>query len=47
MNRSVLWLAIGALAIVAVVASVLYYRERNQSGIRIQINDNGVSIDGK
>lgn len=45
MNRSSLLVLVGVLAIVAVVASYLYYQER-QSGIDIEIGPSGVSIDG-
>lgn len=46
MNRNVLLIVIGALAVVAAGASYLYYQER-QSGIDIQIDEHGISIDGK
>jgi len=46
MSRSFLLMLIGALAVVAAVAGYLYYQER-QSGIDIEINENGISIDGK
>ena len=44
MNRSSLLILIGILAIVAVGASYLYYQER-QSGIDIQIDEQGIKID--
>lgn len=46
MSRSVLYLVIGALAVGAAVAGYLYYEER-QSGIDIEIDQDGVTIDGK
>ncbi len=46
MHRNFLLILIGVLAVVAVVAGYLYYQER-QSGIDIEINENGISIDGK
>lgn len=45
MSRNFLLLLIGALAVVAVGAGYLYYQER-QSGIDIEINEHGVTIDG-
>lgn len=45
MNQSLLFVVIGALAVVAVGASYLYYQER-QGGVAIEINGHGVSIDG-
>lgn len=45
-NRNLLLMLVGVLAVVAVGASYLYYNER-QSGIDIEIGRNGVSIDGK
>lgn len=46
MNRNLLLILVGVLAVVAAGASYLYYNER-QSGIDIEIGQNGVSIDGK
>ncbi|MHC5653348.1 hypothetical protein [Stappia sp.] len=46
MNRNFLLILIGALAVLAVGASYMYYQER-QSGIDIKINESGISIDGK
>jgi hypothetical protein len=45
MNRSFLLIVIGVLAVVAVGAVYLYNQER-QSGIEIQIDESGVTIDG-
>lgn len=45
MNRNSLLLLIGLLLVVAVGASYLYYQER-QSGIDIQIDDQGIKIEG-
>ena len=45
MNRNALLILIGILVIVAVGASYLYYQER-QSGIDIQIDGQGVKIEG-
>lgn len=45
MNRNSLLLVIGLLLVVAVGASYLYYQER-QSGIDIQIDEQGIKIEG-
>ncbi|WP_309667855.1 hypothetical protein [Tabrizicola sp.] len=45
MNRNSLLLLIGLLLVVAVGASYLYYQER-QSGIDIQIDEQGIKIEG-
>ena len=45
MNRNALLILIGILVIVAAGASYLYYQER-QSGIDIQIDEQGIKIEG-
>lgn len=45
MNRNFLLIVIGALAVIAIGASYLYYQE-SQEGIAIEINGGGISIDG-
>lgn len=45
MNRNFLLILIVVLAVCAVGAGYLYYQER-QSGIAIEINEDGVTIDG-
>lgn len=45
MSRNFLLVLIGFLAVCAVAVGYLYYQER-QSGIDIEINEDGVSIDG-
>jgi hypothetical protein len=45
MSRTVLYLVIGLLAVGAAVSGYLYYQE-SQDGIDIQIDRDGVSIDG-
>ena len=45
MSRNFLLVLIGVLAVCAVVVGYLYYQER-QSGIDIQIDEQGVTIDG-
>ena len=46
MNRSSLLILIGVLVVIAAGASYLYFQER-QSGVKIQIDEHGVTIDGK
>ena len=45
MNRNALLILIGILVIVAVGASYLYYQE-HQTGIDIQIDEQGIKIEG-
>ena len=48
MNRNVLYLAIGALAVVAVVFGYQLYQERQRThGIEINVGKSGVSIEQK
>jgi hypothetical protein len=46
MSRNLLLLPVATLAIVAAVLGYLYYQEQ-QNGMEIEINENGVSIDGR
>ncbi len=45
MSRNFLFILIAVLAVFAVGAGYLYYQER-QSGIDIESNEHGVTIDG-
>jgi cell division protein FtsL len=45
MSRNILLILIVVLAVCAVGASYLYHRER-QSGVEIEINEHGVTING-
>jgi type IV secretory pathway TrbF-like protein len=45
MSRNFLLLLVGVLTICAVGAGYLYYQER-QSGIEIQIDEKGLTIEG-
>lgn len=45
MSRNFSFILIAVLAVFAVGAGYLYYQER-QSGIDIEINEHGVTIDG-
>jgi hypothetical protein len=45
MSRSILYIVIGALAVVAATVGYLYYQE-SRSGIDIKIDEHGVTIDG-
>lgn len=46
MSRSAFYLVIGILALAAAVAGYLYYQE-SKGGIDIEIDKDGVTIDGK
>ena len=45
MSRNVLYLLIGLLAVGVVVAGYLYYQE-SKSGIKLEIGEDGVKIEG-
>lgn len=45
MSRNYLFVLILVLGVCAIVASYLYYQER-QSGVDIQIDEKGISIEG-
>lgn len=45
MSRNLLFLLIGVLAVCLIGAGYLYHQER-QSGIDIEINEHGVTIEG-
>jgi len=45
MNRNFLLILIGVLAVFGIGAAYLYYQER-QSGIDIEINEDGMTIEG-
>ncbi|WP_306261358.1 hypothetical protein [Pararhizobium sp. IMCC21322] len=45
MNRNVLYLVIGLLAVCVAVVGYFYYQE-SQSGINIEIGEDGVKIEG-
>jgi predicted negative regulator of RcsB-dependent stress response len=48
MNRNVLYLVIGGLAVVVAVLGYQFYQERqNTTGVEIKIGDGGVSIEKK
>jgi hypothetical protein len=48
MNRSILYLVIGALAAVVVVLGYQFYQERQKTtGIEINVGKSGVSIEKK
>jgi RsiW-degrading membrane proteinase PrsW (M82 family) len=48
MNRNVLYLVVGALAVVAAVLGYRFYQEgQNSTGVEITIGDGGVSIEKK
>jgi hypothetical protein len=45
MSRNLLLILIGMLAVCLIGAGYLYYQE-SQSGIDIEINEHGITIDG-
>jgi hypothetical protein len=45
MNRNFLLMVVGVLTVCAIGAYYLYYQER-QSGIDIEINEHGMTIEG-
>jgi predicted negative regulator of RcsB-dependent stress response len=48
MNRNILYLIIGALAVVAVVLGYQFYQDQqNTTGVEIKIGGGGVSIEEK
>ena len=46
MPRNVLFLVLGLLIAAVLVLGYLYYQERQQSGVDIQIGKKGVQIEG-
>ncbi len=44
-NRNVLYLAIGGLAVATAVLGYWYYQERQKTGIDINIGKSGISIE--
>jgi len=48
MNRNTLYLAIGVLAVIAVVSGYLFYQERQKThGVDINVDKSGISIETK
>lgn len=48
MNRNILYLVIGALAVVAAVLGYQFYQERQKAtGVEISIGERGISIEKK
>ena len=48
MNRNVVYLVIGALAVVSAILGYQLYQERQKStGVEISIGDRGISIEKK
>lgn len=48
MSRNMLYLVIGALAVVAVILGYQVYRERQKTtGVEINIGEHGISIEKK
>ena len=48
MSRNILYLVIGALAVVTVVLSYQFYQERQKTtGVEISVSERGISIEKK
>jgi predicted negative regulator of RcsB-dependent stress response len=48
MNRNILYLVIGGVAVVAVVFGYQFYQERQKTtGVEISIGDRGITIEKK
>lgn len=47
MSRNMLYLIIGALAVIAIGFGIYVYQQETQpSGIEIQVNEQGISVEG-
>jgi hypothetical protein len=47
MNRSGLYLVIAVLVIIAIALGYAFYRERQKSGIHVDVGDGGISVQTK
>jgi RsiW-degrading membrane proteinase PrsW (M82 family) len=47
MNRNVLYLIIGALAVATLALGYYFYQERQKTGIEINVDKRGISIEKK
>jgi hypothetical protein len=48
MNRNILFLLVGALAVGCIVLGIMYYNEQQKSGVNISIGGKeGLKIEGK
>lgn len=45
MNRNVLYLVIGALIVIVAFLGYRYYQDQQRSGITIEMDEGGMSID--
>ena len=46
MNRNLLYLIIGGLAVAAAVLGYMVYEERQKTGVEINVDKSGVSVEG-
>lgn len=46
MNRNLLYLVVGALIVIVAVLGYRYYEDSQRTGIDIQLNGSGISIQG-
>jgi hypothetical protein len=47
MNRNVLYLVIGVLAVAALILAYQFYQQQRTTGIQIDVGEGGVSIETK
>lgn len=45
MNRNTLYLIIGALVVAVIFVGYFLYQEQHKSGIDIEVNDSGLSVE--
>jgi hypothetical protein len=45
MNRNMLYLVIGALAVLAIIVGYMLYQEQQKTGIEIDLGNGGISIE--
>jgi hypothetical protein len=45
MKRNTLYLVAGVVVVAIIVIGYLVYREQNRSGIEVQVDDSGISVE--
>jgi hypothetical protein len=45
MQRNALYLIAGVVVVAIIVVGYLVYREQNRSGIEVQVDDSGISVE--
>jgi len=46
MNRNTLYLVVGLLAAALIIVGYLYYQDSQKTRIGIEVNDDGITIEG-